>query len=125
MTLTLEIPLETEQALEETARANGQSAADYAAELLRYAVRVAKPKPGTTSDAMQRAEIAARLAALDQLGQGPDERAAAGLGPLPEEALDRESIYEGRGERQFTPPTNAQSVAHASISVAMTGLDEF
>lgn len=96
MTLTLELAPEIEQALEETARANGKSAADYATTLLDYAVRVAKPD---TTNTMQRAEIAVRLAAWGSFGTaGPDERAAAGLGPLPDEAFDRESIYEGCGE---------------------------
>jgi hypothetical protein len=75
MTLTITIPPDVEQALAEQARRAGQSVPELAAALLTRA---------------------ARLAALERIGSY-DTRARAGLPPLSDEAVSRDSMYEGRG----------------------------
>ena len=92
MTLTLEIAPDDQRELEEAARREGQSIADYAARLLHDAA------------AARRAEIAAKLAALDELDaliqSLPDNRAAAGLPPLGDTSRSAEPDIYGYSERE-------------------------
>jgi hypothetical protein len=92
MTLTIDVPPDVERALEERARRIGQSLADFAAGLLAEAARDRRE----TSSEERQAEIAARRTALDRIGSY-DTRIRAGLPPLSDEDVSRESIYEGRG----------------------------
>jgi hypothetical protein len=92
MTLTIDLPPDVERALEEKARGTGQSVAEFAAAFLVQVARL-----GDESGSLKRqADIGARLAALGRIGCY-DARARAGLPPLTDDAISRESIYEGRG----------------------------
>jgi hypothetical protein len=83
MTLTLEIPPETEAALQEKAQRRGLSLDAY---LLDLAKRDASTKETASS----------RLAAVRAIGSY-DTRRAAGLPPLSDAEISRESIYGERG----------------------------
>jgi hypothetical protein len=92
MTLTIDVPPDIERALEEKARIAGQSVAEFAAAVLAQAARLDRQ-----SESVERqVDIAARLAALERIGRY-DTRARAGLPPLSDEAVSRESIYERCG----------------------------
>ncbi len=92
MTLTIELAPDVERVLEKQAQRTGQSVAECAAAMLAQAAR-----HGIEGDStVRQADIAARLAALARIGSY-DTRARAGLPPLSDEAVSRESIYEGRG----------------------------
>jgi len=81
MTLTINVPPEVEQALEEGAQRAGQSVAEFAAAFLAQVARL-NPENGSIE---KQAQIAARLAALERIGCY-DTRARAGLPPLSDEA---------------------------------------
>jgi hypothetical protein len=89
MTLTIDVPPDLAQALEEKAKQAGLSVAEVAVACLVQAARMNR-------EGNQPADITARLAALKQLGSY-DTRARAGLPPLSDEDISRESIYERRG----------------------------
>ncbi len=90
MTLTIDVPPDIARVLEERAHRAGQSVAEFAAAVLAQVARL-----GRESGPIERqAEIAARLAALDRIGRY-DTRTRAGLPPLSDEGISRESIYEG------------------------------
>ena len=91
MTLTLEIAPKLQHDLEVAARHEGRSIAEYAAQLLRDA------------HAARQSAIAAKLAMLDEwekaVAARPDYRAQAGLGPLPDDAI--EDAYREREDAQL------------------------
>jgi 2-oxo-4-hydroxy-4-carboxy--5-ureidoimidazoline (OHCU) decarboxylase len=93
MTLTIDVPADVERALAERARRTGRSVAEVAAALLAEAARTIRE----TALEAEQPEIAVRLAALARIG-AYDTRARAGLPPLSDEAISRESMYEGRGQ---------------------------
>ena len=93
MILTIDISPDVEKALGEKAQRTGQSAAEVAAVLLKQALSSEQESDLTT----QQADIEARLAAFERIGRY-DTRARAGLPPLSDEAVSRESIYEGCGQ---------------------------
>jgi hypothetical protein len=93
MTLTIDLPPDVARALEDRAQVAGQSAAEFAAALLVQVARLGRE----SASLEQQAERAARLAALARIGSY-DTRIRAGLPPLSDEAISRESIYEGRGQ---------------------------
>jgi hypothetical protein len=93
MTLTIDISPAVEQALEKRAQESGQTVTDFAASILS---QVARLSPAIAAPEKQ-AEIAARLAALERFGSY-DTRIKAGLPPLSDADVSRESIYEGRGQ---------------------------
>lgn len=87
MSLLLDLPRDTEQALVARAARLGVPVERYAVEVLRREVEGEEP---TRQNA-----ISARLAALAKLR----ELAAgtrAGLPPIPDEAIAREDLYSGR-----------------------------
>ena len=88
MTLTINLAPELVRALEEKAKGTGLSVPEFAAALLAQATREDSSK--------QLADIPARLTALERLGSY-DTRLRAGLPPLSDQDIARESIYEGRG----------------------------
>ena len=92
MTLTLEIAPDDQRELEEAARREGRSVADYAAQLLHEAALA------------RRSAIAAKLAALDEwdklIQSLPDNRAAAGLPPLGDTSRSAEPDIYGFSERE-------------------------
>jgi hypothetical protein len=90
MTLTIDLSPESVRALEEKARATGLTVTEFATALL---TQVACSPLGSPE---RLAEIAARLAALQQIG-AYDTRVRAGLPPLSDENISRGSTYEGRG----------------------------
>ena len=92
MTLTIDIPADVERALQERAQRSGQSLAEFAATVLARVARLNEE----IAPAERQAEVAARLAVLERIGSY-DTRARAGLPPLSDEDVSRESIYEGRG----------------------------
>jgi hypothetical protein len=112
MTLTLELPLDAERALEAEAEQQGMAPADFAVRmlvshlassdaLLQHPGRVNRaPDAGKDDKRFQQGAtqlaIEARLATWEAVGSY-DTRATAGLEPLPDAAMERESIYEGRG----------------------------
>jgi hypothetical protein len=91
MTLTIDLPPDVERALKEKARRVGQSVSEFATVQLAKVAHLESEDFGLE----RKAEIAARLTALERIGSY-DNRARAGLPPLSEEACSRESIYEGR-----------------------------
>jgi hypothetical protein len=93
MTLTIDVPLDVEQALEERARQSGQSLPEFAAALLAEAARNSRE----LSSVERQAEIAARLAALERIGSY-DTRGRLGLPSLSDQDISRDSLYEGRGQ---------------------------
>ena len=97
MTLILELPPDVEQALEATAHSSGRSIVDVAADVLSGYAR----QQADEQEAQQQANIAARLAAWETVGQGVDTRAAAGLEPLSDADIDRDSIYREREDAQL------------------------
>lgn len=88
MPLTVDITPDAERALEERARQAGLSVAEFAAAILSQVARVHRE----ISSVERQAEIAARLAALERIGTC-DTRVRAGLPPLSDEDISRESIY--------------------------------
>ncbi len=93
MTLTIEVAPEKEAILRQKAAQRGQSLNDY----VRLVVEHDADDQGTTAAPMGAEKAAAaRLAAVRSIG-AYDTRAAAGLPPLSDADLSRESIYEGRG----------------------------
>ena len=99
MTLTLELAPETETALQQAAQTSGQSLTEYVGTMLEHWARVSSH----VTDPTLRAEVAARLAALDELDAYlrtlPDYRTQAGLGPLPDDAV--EDAYREREDAQL------------------------
>ena len=92
MTLIIDVPPDVERALQEQAHHSGQTLAAFAAS---YLTELARLGEGDRS-VEQRAELAARLAALGRIGCY-GTRVQAGLPPLSEEDVSRSRIYEGRG----------------------------
>jgi hypothetical protein len=88
MTLTIDITPELERKLTERAQQAGQSLPEFAKALLIQATRSGE---GSLS-VHEQGVIAARLAALARIGSY-DTRVRAGLEPLSDEAVRRESIY--------------------------------
>jgi hypothetical protein len=89
MPLIINIPPDIEHALTEKAQRAGQTVAEFARAILAQAA-------GQDQDNLspeQQGTVAARLSALQQIGSY-DTRTRAGLEPLADHALDRESIYE-------------------------------
>jgi hypothetical protein len=93
MSLTIDLSPDVEKALEEKARHTGRTAAEFAADLVSQLVR---PNQESASDNEQ-TQVQARLAAVKRIGCY-DTRVRAGLPPLSDDAISRESIYEGRGQ---------------------------
>jgi hypothetical protein len=87
MTLTIHVPPELERALAERAQQSGLSVDEFAAAFLGQVVRISPEIP-----ADRLAEIATRLTALERI-VAHDTRARAGLPPLSDEDISRESIY--------------------------------
>jgi hypothetical protein len=87
MTLTIDVPADVEGALQEKAQQTGLSVAEFATAILAQVGSISR-----ASSAEQVAEIAARLTALQRIGSY-DTRARAGLAPLSDEDICRESIY--------------------------------
>ncbi len=90
MTLTIEVAPEKEAILREKAARLGKSLSDYVRFLVEHDADDQEPTTGTGKTA------AARLAAVRSIG-AYNTRAAAGMVPLSDADLSRESIYEGRG----------------------------
>ncbi len=92
MTLTLELSPDAQRELEEAARIEGRTVADYAARLLHEAALA------------RRHEITARLAALEEwdkeIAARPDYRAQAGLPPLGDTSRSAEPDIYGYSERE-------------------------
>lgn len=99
MTLTLELPPDVEQVLEATAHSSGRNVVDLATDVLRGYAR----QQSDEQEAQRQADIARRLAALDELEAFarslPDNRAAAGLPPLDDTGISRADFY-GYTERE-------------------------
>jgi hypothetical protein len=89
MTLTIDVPPDLAEALEQKAKQAGLSVAEVAVACLAQAARM-------NGNASPPADVITRLAALKQLGSY-DTRIRAGLPPLSDQDISRESIYEGRG----------------------------
>lgn len=90
--MTIEVPPDLAQALEEKARQSGsKSVAEFAIALLAQATDM---NQGNITK--QLTEIAARMTALKRIGSY-DTRLRAGLPPLSDADISRASIYEGRG----------------------------
>jgi hypothetical protein len=92
MTLTIDLPPDVARALEERAKDAGQSVAEFASAVLVQMARLGRERASIE----RQAERAARLAALERIGSY-DMRSRAGLPSLSNEAVSRDSIYEGRG----------------------------
>ncbi len=92
MSLTIDVPPDVERMLEARARLAGQDVAEFVNAFLSQWARIG----GEGGSIEQQAEMAARLAALARIGCY-DTRARAGLPPLSDESISRESVYEGRG----------------------------
>ncbi len=124
MPLTLELSPDLELALEEAAQVEGHNPADYAAHILHMhlspvmalmqragrlnratgdATAIAAPIGEGKTSAAQHAAIAHKLALLDEweseVAARPDYRAQAGLGPLPNDAV--EDVYRAREDVQL------------------------
>ena len=96
MALTIEMPPEAEARLREKAHRRGQAAEDYVRDLVERDLSAAPAKPSPAKPS--RDEIAARLQAWREFAQDvPDYRAQAGLPPLSDEDISRETIYAERG----------------------------
>ncbi len=92
MTLTIDLSAAVARALEEKARETGLSLAEFAAAVLANA---AGNRPEGSPE--RRADLGARLAALERVGTY-DSRVRAGLPPLSDADISRDSIYQGRGQ---------------------------
>lgn len=106
MTLTIEVTPEVERELQAQAQPKGQSLPEYAARVLAETPRnnplaFVEPVP---AEAPPQASIEARLTALQELvafaNSLPDQRAAAGPGPLPDDAVA--DVYREREDAQLS-----------------------
>ncbi|MDQ3813470.1 MAG: hypothetical protein M3347_05910 [Armatimonadota bacterium] len=105
MTLTIDISPEAEARLRAKASRHGQAAEEYVLGLLERDLadvpertECDTTKPALAQQKPSPAEIEARLRAWHEFGKGvPDYRAQAGLPPLSDEDISRETIYAERG----------------------------
>lgn len=99
MTLTIEMPPETEARLREKARQSGQQMAAYVRDLLEREVSNGKQTKEPLKPSA--ADIEKRLQAWREFDEiiekRGDPRAEAGLPPLSDEDISRETIYAERG----------------------------